>query len=135
MEYLIGATLGVAIGGAATLTGFDRDRSFYPTVLIVIATYYILFALMGDSYEGLLIELLVAAGFFLSAMLGFHKGLWIIAVALIAHGIFDFYHHAFIDNSAVPDWWPGFCLAIDVTLGIWLAGILWTRSNQAEVKS
>jgi hypothetical protein len=39
MEYTIGIILGLAIAAAATVVGFDRDRSFYPTVLIVIATY------------------------------------------------------------------------------------------------
>ena len=130
MEYVVGIILGLAIGAAATLIGFDRDRSFYPTVLTVIATYYVLFAVMGGSYDVLVIEILVAVGFFLAAIMGFSRSLWVVAAALIAHGVFDYIHHALIDNSAVPDWWPGFCLAIDATLGLWLAGILWKRSNQ-----
>jgi hypothetical protein len=30
--------------GLAVMVGFDRERVFYPTVLIVIASYYVLFA-------------------------------------------------------------------------------------------
>ena len=44
MEYLIGAVLAAVVFAFARLVGFDRDRVFYPTLLIVIATYYILFA-------------------------------------------------------------------------------------------
>lgn len=41
MAYLIGIGLVVMVCAFATLVGFDRDRVFYPTVLAVIATYYI----------------------------------------------------------------------------------------------
>jgi hypothetical protein len=36
--YLVGATLAVAVSGMSTVVGFDRDRSLYPTVLIIIAS-------------------------------------------------------------------------------------------------
>ena len=49
MEYLIGVGLAVVVCAFATLVGFDRDRVFYPTLATVIATYYILFAVMGNS--------------------------------------------------------------------------------------
>jgi hypothetical protein len=44
MEYLIGVILSLAVAGFAAVIGFDRERAFYPTVLIVIASYYVLFA-------------------------------------------------------------------------------------------
>lgn len=130
MEYTIGIILGVVIAAAATLIGFDRDRSFYPTVLTVIAAYYVLFAVMGASHEVLVAEVTVAGGFFIASIIGFKKSLWVVAVGLIAHGVFDYSHHLFVENPAVPEWWPGFCLAIDATLGVWLAGLLMRRSNQ-----
>jgi hypothetical protein len=48
MEYLIGIGLAVAVAGLAAGVGFDHDRSFAPTILIVIASYYVLFAAIGD---------------------------------------------------------------------------------------
>lgn len=130
MEYAIGVMLGLAIAAAATVIGFARDRSFYPTVLIVIATYYVLFAVMGGAYEVLIVELLVAGGFLLVALVGYRTSLWVVALGLVAHGIFDYTHGSFIENAGVPGWWPGFCLAIDVTLGAWLIAVLVKRSNQ-----
>jgi hypothetical protein len=47
MEYLIGVILTLAVVVFAAVVGFDRDGAFYPTVLIVIASYYALFAVMG----------------------------------------------------------------------------------------
>ena len=56
MEYLIGVVLGVVLCVFALLTGFDRDRAFYPTVLAVIPTYYILFAAMATRGHVLSIQ-------------------------------------------------------------------------------
>jgi hypothetical protein len=121
MEYLIGLILSVAVAGFATAIGLDRERAFYPTVLIVIASYYVLFAVMGGSSRALLIEIVVASGFLLFAVLGFKSSLWFAVAAIIGHGVFDFVHHLFIENPGVPLWWPGFCLTFDAILGAWLS--------------
>ena len=42
MALLVGALLAFAVGLLATVIGLDRDRAFYPTVTIVIASYYAL---------------------------------------------------------------------------------------------
>jgi hypothetical protein len=65
MEYLIGLILSLAVAGLATVVDFDRERAFYPTVMIVIASYYVLFAVMGASKHTLTIEIVVASGFLL----------------------------------------------------------------------
>ena len=127
MEYLIGGILGGLIFAFGRSTGFDRDRVFYPTVLIVVATYYILFAVMGRSMTALLIETLVAGVFVMAAVAGFKINLWLVATALAAHGVFDFFHHRFIRNPGVPIWWPGFCLGFDVVAGGLLAVLLTKR--------
>ena len=134
MEYLIGGLLALAVAGLATVVGLDRGRAFYPTLLIVIATYYVLFAVMGASGRVLGMEIAVATGFSLLAIVGFKKNLWLVAAALVGHGIFDFVHHLVIDNPGVPHWWPGFCLTVDGIVGAWLALRLMTRSvNPGEL--
>jgi len=121
MEYLIGLILSLAVAGFAAVIGFDRERAFYPTVLIVIASYYVLFAAIGASRRTLIIEIVIAGAFLLVAVLGFRRNCWLVVAALVGHGIFDFVHHFFIDNPGVPHWWPGFCLAFDALLGAFLA--------------
>jgi hypothetical protein len=44
---------------------------FYPTVLIAIAAYYVLFAAMGASRRAPIIEIIVAGGFLLVAVISF----------------------------------------------------------------
>jgi hypothetical protein len=129
VEYLIGLLLSLAVGGVATLIGWGRDRSFYSTVLIVIASYYILLAVMGASQGTLWMEIAFAFGFSLFAILGFKRNRWFVVAARVAHGFFDFIHYLFIANPGVPSWWPGFCIAFDAVLGTFLALRLMTRPD------
>lgn len=131
MEYLIGLVLALAVIGFASVVGFAHDRSFALTVLIVIASYYVLFAVMGGSGRTLLIEIAIASGFLALGVVGFKTNLWLIAAAMVAHGVFDGIHHSLIQNPGVPGWWPGFCLAFDVFFGGWLALLLLRRSHPA----
>ena len=117
MEYLIGLVLPLAVAGYCIAIGFDRDRSFYPVVLMVIASFYVLFATMDVSLRALGAEIAVAVGFWLLAALGFKKNLWIVAAATAGHGVFDLVHHLFIDNPGMPPFWPGFCMTFDVVFG------------------
>ena len=132
MEYAIGLILALAVAAFAKITGFDRERAFYPTVLIVVASYYVLFAVMGASGRTLVMEIVVASAFLLVAVLGFKGNPWLVVAALIGHGVFDFVHHFLIQNPGVPRWWPGFCLAFDVILGGWLALRLIRRAEDSR---
>ena len=51
--FIAGVLLAVGIAAFGKVTRFDQDRSFYPTILIIIASYYILFAILGDSRHAL----------------------------------------------------------------------------------
>jgi len=73
MEYLVGLFLSLALAGYAIIIGLDRERAFYPTVLIVIASYYVLFAVMGASGRTLALEIAVAIGFLLLATAGYRE--------------------------------------------------------------
>ena len=131
MEYLVGLLLGLAVAGFGVLVGFDRERAFYPTVAIVVASYYILFAVMGASGRTLGTEIAVACIFCVLAVLGSSRWPWLIVVALVGHGAFDSVHHLLITNPGVPNWWPGFCLAFDVALGAFVALRLLRRSRSS----
>ena len=124
MALMVGIILALAIGAFATAVRLDRDRAFYPTVMIVIALLYDLFAVMGSSTHALMLELLVGSGFVLAAVVGFRSSLWIVVAALAAHGIFDLVHGAVFSNPGVPTWWPQFCLAYDVMAAAYLAWLL-----------
>jgi hypothetical protein len=137
MEYLVAVILGVIVAGFAAVSGFDRDRSFYPTVLIVIASYYSLFAVMGAPYSAALaIEIAAGLVFAVLAFFGFKRSMWLAAAGIAGHGFFDFFvHHGLVSNPGMPVWWPGFCGTIDIVLGAWLAICLWKEPRRNGVAS
>jgi len=129
MAYIVGLLLGFAVPLFARAVGFDRDRSFYTVVLVVTASYYDLFAVMGGSSHALLSELVASAAFIVLSALGFTRNLWLVVVGLVAHGVFDFVHGGLIEDPGVPRWWPMFCLMFDVAAGAYLAWRLLQRSG------
>ena len=128
MEYLIGIAVALAISRGATLIGFDRERSFYPTVLIVVASYYVLFAAMIGSLQTVVLESAVMAVFVFAAVAGFKGNAWIIVAGLAGHGVQDAIHGHILANAGVPAWWPAWCLAYDVGAAGALAWLL-TRAD------
>lgn len=124
MALAVGALLALLVGLFGTVVGLDRERAFYTTAMIVIASLYALFAVMGGSSQALILESLAGAIFIAVAVAGFKSSLWLVAVALAAHGIFDFIHAAIIANPGVPNFWPPFCLSYDVIAATYLAWLL-----------
>ena len=131
MEYIVGVALALFVCGAASLLGMDHDRVFYPTMPIVVATYYVLFAVIDGGHRVLLFEIVIAAVFSVAAVVGFKRNLWLVAVALAGHGVLDLFHHALVQNTGVPRAWPGFCLAFDLTAGVFFGCVLAFRANRA----
>jgi len=129
MEYAIGIAAAVGVGLFASVIGFDKERSFYPVVLIVIATLYLLFAAMAKSTGALVGEAIPALVFVAMAALGFRRTQWLVVAGLALHGVFDFFHHAVIANPGVPVWWPGWCLAYDVVAAAYLAVLIFIRKT------
>jgi hypothetical protein len=124
LPYVVGVVLSIAVALFARRVGFDRDRAFYPTVLIVVASYYVLFAVMSGSVETVLLESIIMALFAVAAVAGFKGSAWIVVAALAGHGVQDAVHGHIVANAGVPAWWPAWCLAYDVGAAGALAWIL-----------
>jgi hypothetical protein len=124
MPYVIGIVLSAGVAVFARYVGLDRDRAFYPTVMIVIALYYVLFAVMSGSVQTVLLESAVMALFAIAAVVGFKSSPWIVVAALAGHGVFDAVHGYLIENTGVPAWWPAWCLAYDAGAAAGLAWLL-----------
>lgn len=121
MEYLVGVVLALAVGVFAAAVGFDRDRSFFPVVLVIVGSCYVLFATMAPTGRPLVPEIMGASLFVVLAVIGFKRNLWLVVAGTVGHGVFDLIHHHVIEDSGVPAFWPGFCMAFDVVFGAWAA--------------
>jgi hypothetical protein len=133
--YVVGAVLAVAVGALGRATRFDRDRSFYSTILVIVASYYILFAVLGDSTNALVWETAVAIIFSAVAVLGGLRFPLLVGIGIAAHGLFDLVHHLIIQNPGVPPWWPAFCMSVDLILGLWVIGLWRFRRTNAVAMS
>lgn len=131
LPYGVGLVLSVGVAVFARWVGFDRDRAFYPAVLIVIASYFVLFAVMSGSIQTVALEGIVMLPFVVAAVVGFRASPWFVVGALVAHGVQDAFHGHIVTNAGVPGWWPAWCLAYDVGA----AGALAWMLTRAEVPS
>lgn len=121
MPYVIGIVSSLGVAMLARGAGFGRDRAFYPTILIVVAHYYVLFAAMAGATSVLWMESIIMAGFLTLAVLGFRSNPWLVVMGLIGHGLFDAVHGFLFVNPGAPAWWPAFCLSFDVGAAAFMA--------------
>lgn len=117
MAFGIGLTLALAVAAFARISGLDRERSFYATLLIVVGHYYVLFAILGGDMQALAKDGVGLIAFASVAVAGVRGNYAYIAIGLAAHGIFDAFHGHVIANAGVPEWWPAFCGSYDVAAG------------------
>lgn len=114
----VGAILAAMVGLFAHLVGYDRDRSFYATVLTVVGSMYVLFTVMSGGGHTLVTEIAIFAVFAAMAAIGFRTSLWVVAAGLALHGVFDFFRHSFLAGYGAPVWWPAFCGSYDVVAAL-----------------
>jgi hypothetical protein len=124
MPVVIGIVLSIFVAVFFRAVGFDRDRAFYPTIVIIVASYYVLFAVLGGSTQALVIESIVMAVFAAAAVAGFKSTPWIVVAALLGHTVLDAFHGQVIENAGVPSFWPAFCGAYDAGAAVCLAFLL-----------
>lgn len=135
-EILVESIAGLIAGGAivfvSAVLGFSRERGVYPTILIAIATFYVVFAIENGDGSSILFNGLIAGAFAFAALYGYVKSLWVVAGALVAHGIFDLIYGQYVSNPA-PTWWPVFCTVIDVVFGA--APTYWIVKKRVAISS
>jgi hypothetical protein len=129
MEYIVGIILALLFCGAAAWLGMDRERVFYPAVVMAVASYYLAFAVVDGRSEVMMSEVAIAAVFIAGAVAGFKYSPWIAVAALAGHGVMDGFHHLLVHNTGVPQVWPGFCMTFDVTAAALVTAVMLVRAR------
>ena len=103
----------------------EASLGFSAVLLGVIAGVYFGFAVMRGSSRDQLVELGVASGFGLAALLGLLVDPWFLPSAYVAHGLWDAAHHsrANLRLVAIPQWYPSWCAVIDFLIAAGLIAI------------
>lgn len=123
---VLGAIIGAVLGAASILlarTVRGEHWLYSATVMFLPVAYAVLAAAAGDLHTATL-ELFVGAPFILggAANLVFRipRSAVPVGVLWITHGIFDVLHDCFFLNPGVPEWYPVFCAAIDIVIGVYM---------------
>lgn len=94
------------------------------TILVAIAFIYVGFALKENSVSGIIVEVIAALAFYFMAVIGYSRKPQLIALGILLHGLWDITHHIISGLNANPDYWPVYCLTIDILWSIYFYYIL-----------
>ncbi len=103
---------------------YDFDSWAWPLFLITLPIWYMLFGLLAWDGDAIIKELLfglpyIAVGL---AVWKFRPtlSLYILGIAWLSHGLYDYYHDWLFINPGVFSWYPMFCALVDITVGGYL---------------
>jgi len=119
LPFLIGIGLTIAVLGVNAAIGLHKERGVWPSLLIAIAAFYVVFAFEHSDHSGIALQSVIALGFMALALIGYKSSLWLIVAGLVLHGIFDAVSLAYTANPA-PNWWGPFCIGVDGLLALML---------------
>lgn len=125
---LIGAVLSLASLPLHLLISHAQSVQLASIIIAVIGAIYVGFALQLGSLRQILIEIGVASLFFGAALIGIWANPWVIPVAYVAHGLWDFVHHDHSKLTKVPHWYPPFCAVYDWVFAAGLTAIWMSRT-------
>lgn len=129
---MIEALVGVLQG--ALLIGFARlirgERWIYTLGLLALPTAYAIFAFSAGAGTAIFQEMAfgapyLAAGLALS-FVRMRSTTVLVGSLWLLHGAYDLVHGRLVANPGVPSWYPVYCCAVDVVVGVHL---FWRRNN------
>jgi hypothetical protein len=128
----VGALIAVATIPFLLLLTKAQSEQFAAMILAAMGAIYIGFGLQKGSRAQIATELTVGTGFFTAALAALWVTPWIVPVAYVAHGVWDYAHHQGSKLSSVPSrlvaiplWNPSFCAVYDWVAAASLA-VMWS---------
>jgi hypothetical protein len=84
----------------------------HAVAIAVIASAYIGFAVADGRPRVIVVESVVAIGFFVIAAIAITGWVWLIVIGYFLHGSKDLWQHRshYVANTR---WWPPFCMVVD----------------------
>ena len=129
---VIGLLLGIlfVLPTLYVIRNYGWDQIAWPLILISLPGHYMLFGVLAGDVYVILLELLYGLPFIVLGLLCWKLRLtwmvYVVAIAWLAHGIYDFAHDQFFVNPGVFSWYPAFCALIDVVV----AGYLFAQAGR-----
>ncbi|MBO0733207.1 MAG: hypothetical protein J2P49_02590 [Methylocapsa sp.] len=131
----IGAALAIALVPRSLLLSKPHLQQFAALLLAVMGAIYAGFALQKGNLSQIAVEVAAAASFFVGALAALWVSAWVVPIAYIAHGIWDYAHHEGSKLAVrswrfvvVPTWYPPFCAIYDWVAAVTLT-VIWSLRN------
>lgn len=114
--------IGLVLAGVtvAVLMLFSKEKAVELAALLlaVIAAIYIGFSLSDGRKPLQQQEISVAVLFIIVALLGMWVSPWFLMMGFLGHGVWDWLHHTNHLQTDVTTWYPPFCAAYDLGVGV-----------------
>jgi hypothetical protein len=105
-------------------------RLIAATSLVAIAFIYVGFSLKDNPVSMIILDSGMALIFYFMAIIGYMRSDFLIASGIILHGVWDIFHHnGFFIGTDLPDYWPSFCLTVDIIDGLYFLVIFKIEKN------
>ena len=133
-SFLMPSLFGAALAGVAAAVQLrvapGRIANAGHFALGMILALYIGARLASGPLSAVLAECAFASGMLIASFASLR--LWPKGVGgiIVAHGIYD---QLFAHDAGMPDWYPPFCLGVDVVLG--LAILVWASGRPTQAQS
>ncbi|WP_051952792.1 DUF6010 family protein [Methylocapsa aurea] len=122
---MIGGLASVATIPAHFFLSKLQSEQFACVLLAAIGAIYVGFALQRGSLSQIATEIAAAFGFLAAALAGLWLNVWIVPIAYVLHGAWDYAHHQGSKLVTIPVWYPPFCAIYDFVAALGLAA-MWT---------
>ena len=125
------ATAFIVITFTILLSKYFSAKLIAATVLCSIAFIYVGFSLKGNTVNLIVLEVMVTIVFYFIAIVGYVRNNALIAYGIVLHGIWDMLHHkALLVKTDIPDYWPLYCLLVDIILGVYFFLVFSKKKNK-----
>ena len=135
---IIGIVVAIYVIARFKKNRLEKGKLAYPLLLATFPVYYWVFAIYGSDYDALLAEALIGVlfiGISLAAYQSQRKvSLILLGFGYIGHAIYDAVHDSLFINAGTPTWWPEFCGAVDILIGIYIVYLATTTQPRVSSK-
>ncbi len=117
---LVGLGLAIATIVVAQLLPTDRTLMLLAVILGASASVYAGAALAEQHADNIRLETTVFVILSVAAVLGLWFSPWFLVGGYVAHGVWDFFHHPHRIGAKAGPWFPPFCGAYDLIVGLFI---------------
>lgn len=136
LALIIGLAIAVIVILRFKSRRLENTKWAYPLLLASFPIYYWVFAISAKDYHALVNEISIGFLFFFVAFLAYRfkspLTMLLLGIGFVSHALYDFFHASLFNNSGTPIWWPEFCGAVDIFIGLYILYLACIMGNKSR---